>query len=303
MIVNEDGPCEGQGASAEHFAIEQSFTIDTDALKCKVILIQARSFTPFPQRSPSPSPAALANNPAPSVDSITSPAPDASNPWRDTFLAKLRSPLAEPVIKDIKGILRKLLDESRSSAEKSSLVQHFYPTFQAALASHPSWREASREEIEGSMDAVEKYIFGKCYTCVFQPSDEDDAVQDRLFVEKCRMLSESGFSLSMLVAEPGPAVVPDAEPDFATFEEAIDALLRLDQVQSPQCKLDALMAMVKGVAKTQDNGSADLLVPTLVWIVVKTCPPTLISDVRYIQRFRDHSRLTGETAFCLTNVV
>lgn len=194
--------------------------------------------------------------------------------------------------------------------DKSDVAQEFYKTFQESLLSHPSWKDATREELDGSLDAVEKYIFGKCYTSTFQPSDEDDAIQDRLFVEKCRMLSESGFSFSQLVSVGGGQEGESKgkadntkEPDFGTFEEAIDSLLQLDQVQSPNCKLDALMGVVKNVAKVQANGSADLLIPTLVWIIVKTCLPTLISDVRYIQRFRDHCRLTGEAAFCLTNVV
>lgn len=205
--------------------------------------------------------------------------------------------------------MRKLLDEKRTTADKSNVAQEFYKTFQELLLSHPNWKEAAREELDGSLDAVEKYIFGKCYTSTFQPSDEDDAIQDRLFVEKCRMLSESGFSFSQLVSVGGQEGESKGkaelirEPNFGTFEEAIDSLLQLDQVQSPNCKLDALMGVVKNVAKVQTDGSADLLIPTLVWIIVKTCPPTLISDVRYIQRFRDHSRLTGEVAFCLTNVV
>jgi hypothetical protein len=51
------------------------------------------------------------------------------------------------------------------------------------------------------------------------------------------------------------------------------------------------------------EASADLLIPILVWLVLKRVPHSLISDVRYIQRFRNHNKLTGEAAYCLTNII
>ncbi|KAF9963843.1 hypothetical protein BGZ70_007157 [Mortierella alpina] len=49
--------------------------------------------------------------------------------------------------------------------------------------------------------------------------------------------------------------------------------------------------------------SADVLLPLLIFSVVKSNPPMLISNLRYIQRFKVQDHLTGELAYCLTNMM
>ncbi|KAI8598322.1 hypothetical protein EDD21DRAFT_191442 [Dissophora ornata] len=49
--------------------------------------------------------------------------------------------------------------------------------------------------------------------------------------------------------------------------------------------------------------SADVLLPLLIFSVVKSNPPMLISNLRYIQRFKVQDQLNGELAYCLTNMM
>ncbi|KAF9155371.1 hypothetical protein DFQ26_009755, partial [Actinomortierella ambigua] len=49
--------------------------------------------------------------------------------------------------------------------------------------------------------------------------------------------------------------------------------------------------------------SADVLLPLLIFSVVKSNPPNLIANLRFIQRFRVQDQLTGEAAYCLTNMM
>ncbi|KAF9346224.1 hypothetical protein BGX34_004097, partial [Mortierella sp. NVP85] len=49
--------------------------------------------------------------------------------------------------------------------------------------------------------------------------------------------------------------------------------------------------------------SADVLLPLLIFSVVKSNPPMLISNLRYIQRFKVQDHLAGELAYCLTNMM
>ncbi|KAF9201664.1 hypothetical protein BGZ49_008109 [Haplosporangium sp. Z 27] len=49
--------------------------------------------------------------------------------------------------------------------------------------------------------------------------------------------------------------------------------------------------------------SADVLLPLLIFSVVKSNPPMLISNLSYIQRFKVQDQLTGELAYCLTNMM
>ncbi|KAG0234784.1 hypothetical protein BGW41_001007 [Actinomortierella wolfii] len=49
--------------------------------------------------------------------------------------------------------------------------------------------------------------------------------------------------------------------------------------------------------------SADVLLPLLIFSVVKSNPPSLIANLRFIQRFRVQDQLSGEAAYCLTNMM
>ncbi|KAF9386288.1 hypothetical protein CPB97_003857 [Podila verticillata] len=56
-------------------------------------------------------------------------------------------------------------------------------------------------------------------------------------------------------------------------------------------------------SSTRRQYSADVLIPLLIFSVVKSNPPMLISNLRYIQRFKVQDHLTGELAYCLTNMM
>ncbi|KAF9899842.1 hypothetical protein EC991_008242 [Linnemannia zychae] len=62
---------------------------------------------------------------------------------------------------------------------------------------------------------------------------------------------------------------------------------------------DALPAL----PSSRKQYSADVLLPLLIFSVVKSNPPMLISNLRYIQRFKVQDQLTGELAYCLTNMM
>ena len=50
------------------------------------------------------------------------------------------------------------------------------------------------------------------------------------------------------------------------------------------------------------DAGADILFPILVYSIVKSRPPRLISNLRYIQRYRHRDGLDGRTSYVLTNM-
>jgi len=61
--------------------------------------------------------------------------------------------------------------------------------------------------------------------------------------------------------------------------------------------------VMEEVGKGGENASADAFIPALMFSLIKIKPAHFISDLRFIQRFRPHSRLTGEVAYMLTSIV
>ncbi|CAI2170540.1 14049_t:CDS:10 [Funneliformis geosporum] len=53
---------------------------------------------------------------------------------------------------------------------------------------------------------------------------------------------------------------------------------------------------------SSDDPNADAILPLLIFIVVKSNPKKLISNLRFMRRYRVHNLLCGEAAYCLTNI-
>lgn len=51
------------------------------------------------------------------------------------------------------------------------------------------------------------------------------------------------------------------------------------------------------------SAGADVLLPVLIYTVVKSNPQKFISNLKFIQRYRMSSKLIGEASYCLTNMV
>lgn len=54
--------------------------------------------------------------------------------------------------------------------------------------------------------------------------------------------------------------------------------------------------------KTPTPVSGDILLPLIIFSVVKANPPQLVSQLLYTQRFRNHS-VGGEESYCLINLM
>lgn len=210
------------------------------------------------------------------------------------MLKKLREPETLPIVKEIKRIIKYLSQDGVSTFTKSQITQKFYKDLKQLLGENAKWKNATVEEIEGSIDAIERYVFSKCSVFVYQAVDTNDLVQDKLFLEKTKGLAQ--LSISEI----------DGELTEENSKRGREILVKLGEFDTPDEKLTCLIALMKMCANHDNESasrSADTLLPVLMKIIMDNHPCNLISDIRYIQRFHNHARMGGETAYCMTNIV
>ena len=119
-----------------------------------------------------------------------------------------------------------------------------------------------------------------------------------------------------------------SEDNMESLTHAVEDIGRelrgLDEVKCPRDKLAILLRvhkiLVDGLTFPADTGlqvqssSADLLLPVLIYksqlreavsynSVIQANTETLVSNIKFIQRFRAESLLEGEASYCLTNLV
>ncbi|KAF9430559.1 hypothetical protein BGZ76_000797 [Entomortierella beljakovae] len=174
-----------------------------------------------------------------------------------------------------------------------------------------------RIDASGSTSSLPKIPMDEGYD---RPSQGDDK-QDKDVAESVVNESEPQTEKKDTKEEQqSPMVESDTDKAKSPSIETNPANIALPTSPSPQSgSIPSLVISGFDTETTDTNGdakpavslspspkrqySADVLLPLLIFSVVKSNPPMLISNLSYIQRFKVQDQLTGELAYCLTNMM
>ncbi|KAK4056939.1 hypothetical protein OIO90_002189 [Microbotryomycetes sp. JL221] len=89
--------------------------------------------------------------------------------------------------------------------------------------------------------------------------------------------------------------------DFARRE-----LRKINQYKAPRdkmiCVLNCCKVIFGLIRHVSSDEGADTFIPFLIYVVLKTNPEHLVSNIQYIQRFRNPDKLTGEGGYYLSSL-
>ncbi|ORX43032.1 hypothetical protein DM01DRAFT_126692 [Hesseltinella vesiculosa] len=113
-------------------------------------------------------------------------------------------------------------------------------------------------------------------------------------------------------------IIVDAIESFAVNEKDVTHDGQVDVAQEMQQAMTTATAQEEEAAShhhkdhsaikdTKDmarlgTASADVLLPLLIYTIVKTNPTNFISNLRFTHRFRHPAQLTGLASYCITNI-
>jgi hypothetical protein len=173
--------------------------------------------------------------------------------------------------------------------------------------------EVKRAALE---EAVERAVCEKVYEKLWRHRSTDDEERDHKLRSRTAALSLVGIGLKELLmtaeelTEEEQQKTREREGEIREWlSTARDDIRKMDDEKYPLGKLHHLTTAHKSIVEALSkifpaSSSADEILPTLIYTLITSPPETInvISNLKFIQRFRGGSRIDGETAYCLVNL-
>ena len=99
---------------------------------------------------------------------------------------------------------------------------------------------------------------------------------------------------------------------FSLRLEVVSAeLLKINAYKAPRDKLVVMknviqlaVDLIKKCLAGEEGVNQDILLPTIILVILRANPPNLITNIKYVSRFRKAQDLEkGENQFCMTTMV
>ncbi|XP_026829022.1 rab5 GDP/GTP exchange factor [Ooceraea biroi] len=186
--------------------------------------------------------------------------------------------------------------------ELSEITQNFYHVFGKRLENSTKYADIPTDIKEKLLDYVERYAMTLLYRILFCPPFTTDEEKDLAIQKRIRQLNwVSGKNLECRIHETSSEV-------RELVYTSITDLLNMDSAKAPQEKLACVIHCCRNIflllqQSVDGPASADEFLPALIFIVLKANPARLKSNINFITRFCNASRLmTGEGGYYFTNL-
>ncbi|KAI0738447.1 hypothetical protein C8Q80DRAFT_1113260 [Daedaleopsis nitida] len=257
--------------------------------------------------------------------SSTQPAPAASGSGRSTpsgkgkeleppafdfqkFLDQMKLKGAEPVAKYLRSFLSNFAKRTFTVNDQVKLINDFLNFISTRMRESEIWRNVSDAEFDNAMEGMEKLVMNRLYDFTFTPQvarsvpprpvTTDDLERDRVLEQRIALF---GW------IEAKHLDVPEGEGSEGFLMFAQQELLKINHYKAPRDKLICILNCCKVIfgliRHLHKDESADTFVPILIYIVIKANPPHLLSNVEFINRFRNPTKLQSEAGYYLSSLM
>lgn len=224
------------------------------------------------------------------------------------FLDQMKSRSAEPVAKYLRSFLSNFAKKSLAVHDQVKVINEFLNFIAIRMREADVWRNATDEEFDNAIEAMEKLVMNRLYEFTFipqlaeaippRPITTDDLERDRILAQRIALFDW---------IEEKHLEVPEGPDSRGFLMFAQQELLKINHYKAPRDKLICILNCCKVIfgliRHLHKEENADSFIPILIFVVLKANPPNLISNIEYIQRFRNPQKLQSETGYYLSSLV
>ncbi|KAI0366973.1 hypothetical protein BV20DRAFT_951057 [Pilatotrama ljubarskyi] len=224
------------------------------------------------------------------------------------FLDQMKMKGAEPVAKYLRSFLSNFAKRTFTVNDQVKLINDFLNFISARMRESEVWRNASEAEFDNAMEGMEKLVMNRLYDFTFTPQvakavpprpvTADDLERDRVLSQRIALFKW---------IEPKHLDVPEGEGSEGFLMFAQQELLKINHYKAPRDKLICILNCCKVIfgliRHLHKDESADTFVPILIYVVIKANPPHLLSNVEFINRFRNPAKLQSEAGYYLSSLM
>ncbi|KAG2171797.1 hypothetical protein INT43_008177 [Umbelopsis isabellina] len=236
------------------------------------------------------------------------------------FLEQMKRRGSIPITKYFKSFLQAFDRRPWTVNEQIKIIQDFLDFIYGKMRECDVWRDASEQEFENAKEGMEKLVMNRLFHYTFSSNTTDDKERDEILNHKIRIFSWiTEEHLDIPVTQHNESFLTFAESgrlnSFLTIEVFIlyssasesSELLKINNYKAPRDKLICILNCCKVIfgliRHVEGDAGADKFLPILIYVVLKSNPPKLVSNVQYINRFRNPDHLQSEGGYYLTNLM
>ncbi|KIL69228.1 hypothetical protein M378DRAFT_157476 [Amanita muscaria Koide BX008] len=170
------------------------------------------------------------------------------------------------------------------------------------------WKNASDAEFDSATEGMEKLVMNRLYDFTFAPQaahavppkqyNPDDLERDRVLAQRISLfgwIEESHLDIPL----------DEGSQGFVMFAQ--QELLKINHYKAPRDKLICILNSCKVIfgliRHLKKEEGADSFLPILIYVLLKANPPHLMSNVEFINRFRNPAKIQGEVGYYLSSLI
>ncbi|XP_015600361.1 GTPase-activating protein and VPS9 domain-containing protein 1 isoform X3 [Cephus cinctus] len=192
--------------------------------------------------------------------------------------------------------------ELKLADEKQDSVDNFLGKINTEMENDPIWQVASENQLALARSVVERTVMARVYHNALYPNGDGDVYRDQLLHDHIKKLAK------VVTPNHKDLRIPKIYHYECPWPWAQAELAVISAYKTPRDKLQCVFrcatTIMNLLSMASERGipAADDLIPVLVYVIIKTNPPSLLSTVQYVDSFYGN-RLEGEeqywwTQFC-----